>query len=119
MGGDRSEKDNDDSKSCQNPARGISSGYRRTGPMTAHQQIHAKPSSALSCAQYVKSRLAVPLSEKPEIVYTEKSAHLQSRPPPSPAVIAAAPAVQKIHVNVRLAKDSAVRIGGMAIADAH
>ena len=42
---------------------GMSSGPRRIGPMSAHQQIHAKPSSAFSCPQYVKSRLKVPLSK--------------------------------------------------------
>ena len=35
-------------------------------------------------------------------MYAERRAYLQSRPPPSAAVMAAAPAVQKIHVNVRL-----------------
>lgn len=73
--------------------------------MSAHQQIHANPSSALSCPQYVKSRLMTSWS-KIAIGSAEKWAHLQSRPPPRAAVIAAAPVVQKIHVNVRLPEGS-------------
>lgn len=105
MRGDCSENDDHNGECGQNPVHDDES---RTPPSRPDERSPTDP-----CEPFKRIELSTVCEIEANDVLVKNSdwkrrkwAHLQSRPPPRAAVIAAAPVVQKIHVNVRLPEGS-------------